>query len=94
MKLYALAFVCFFKELIKAPTKLGGAEQNIDKRTNRQQNITNNEVFRIKNIKLADGVNMLPDIITLQAGKTCNKHCNAVYNGCFYARPFPVIHSA
>ena len=72
------ALVGFRQILVKAPAPLRDAEQKVDQRTNRQQQVRDDEVLAVQNIARADDVDIRPDIVAKHAGQAQEGQQHAV----------------
>lgn len=90
----AFSGICFFDEVIPAPTIFGCAEKQINKTAKRKQVVGNDEVFQILNGAAGTKwLNAAPYIETKDTRHGQDQDCNTVDQDCFFAAPVPQIHS-
>ena len=62
-ELEPLTFIGLGQILVKAPAPLRDAEQKVDQRTNRQQQVRDDEVLAVQNIARADDMDVRPCLL-------------------------------
>ena len=92
-ELEPLTFIGLGKILVKAPAPLRDAEQKVDQRTNRQQQVRDDEVLAVQNIARADDVDVRPDIVAKHARKTQNEKRYTANERCLFPVPTEGVHA-
>ena len=92
-ELEPLTFIGLGQILVKAPAPLRDAEQKVDQRTNRQQQVRDDEVLAVQNIARADDVDIRPDIVAKHARKTQNEKRYTANERCLFPAPAEGVHA-
>lgn len=81
--------------VLKAPAVSGYAEQQIDERTDRQEYITDNEIFQIQNSASRTArLERRPEIESEHAGQREHNECGQIDKRGFFPAPAKQIHPA
>ena len=74
----AFALVALFQIFVEAPAELRHAEEQIDQRADRKQQVAYDKVLAVQNISAADDMEIAPDIVSEDAGQACDQNDHTV----------------